>query len=168
LKFQLKRGNNMKKLNKQQLKDFYTADYVSGYQLEEQKKKRRLERLLKFINLEKNGIVFDAGCGNGLLLDYIFNKISFYYGIDFSEDFIKVAEDRRKNNKILNAKFICEDINIFCRDFKNYFDKVFALYFVEHIYDEDFIEIFTSLYNSLKIGGEFSIKTSPLLMLAKT
>jgi len=93
LKFQLKRGNNMKKLNKRQLKDFYTADYVSGYQLEEQKKKRRLERLLKFINLEKNGIVFDAGCGNGLLLDYIFNKISFYYGIDFSEDFIEVAED---------------------------------------------------------------------------
>jgi cyclopropane fatty-acyl-phospholipid synthase-like methyltransferase len=147
------------KLNKQQLKDFYSTDYVSKFCLEEQKQKRRLKRLLKFINLKKNDIVFDAGCGNGLLLDFISDRINFYYGVDFSEDFIKVARDRQSKNKISNAKFVREDISVFCKGFKNYFDKIFALDFVEHIYDGDFIKIFTLLYSSLKIGGEIYIHT---------
>lgn len=145
------------KLNKQQLKAFYKSDYVSKF--EEPKQKRRLKKLLQFINLEKNDIVLDVGCGNGLLLDYIFNKINFYYGVDFSGDFIKVARDRQEKNKGFNAKFIYGDINVFCKDFKNYFDKIFALDFVEHIYDNDFRKIFTALNNSLKIGSELYIHT---------
>lgn len=146
-------------LNRQQLKDFYSTDYVSKFHLEEEKQKRRLKRLLRFINLEKNNLVLDVGCGNGLLLDYISDKIGFYYGVDFSEDFIKAAKKRQEKNKIKNAEFVCKDINIFCKDFKNYFDKIFAFDFVEHIYDEDFEEIFSSLHNSLKIGGELYIHT---------
>lgn len=148
-----------KKLNRQQLKGFYSTDYVSKYHFEEQKHKRRLKRLLRFMNLGKNDLVFDAGCGNGMLLDYISNKISFYYGVDFSEDFIKFAKNRQEKNKIKNAKFVCGDINIFCQDFENSFDKVFSMDFVEHIYDEDFIEIFSSLFRSLKTGGELYIHT---------
>lgn len=146
----------MKKLSKKQLKSLHNADYVSRYHSVD---KRRLKRLLKFINLNKNDLVLDVGCGNGLLLDYIFNKINFYYGVDFSKDFIEVAINRKKENKIKNAKFICKDINNFCKGFKNKFDKIFALDFVEHIYNEDFKEIFTSLYNSLKINGELYVHT---------
>ena len=146
-------------LNRRQLKDFYDSNYVSKLHLDEEKQKKRLKRLLKFINLEKDDLVLDVGCGNGLLLDYIADKLSFYFGVDFSEDFIKAAKKRQEENKIKNAEFVCKDINIFCKNFRNYFDKIFALDFVEHIYDEDFIEIFTSLHNSLKIGGKLYIHT---------
>jgi len=148
--------NEMGKFNKQQLKSLYNTDYVSKYP---SSNKKKLRRLFKFINLDRNDIVLDVGCGNGLLLDYISNKIRFYYGVDFLENFINVAKSRQKKNKIINAKFVCEDINIFCKDFKGNFNKIFALDFVEHIYDEDFKRIFTSLYNSLKIGGELYIHT---------
>ena len=131
-------------LNRRQLKDFYDSNYVSKLHLDEEKQKKRLKRLLKFINLEKDDLVLDVGCGNGLLLDYIADKLSFYFGVDFSEDFIKAAKKRQEENKIKNAEFVCKDIYIFCKNFRNYFDKIFALDFVEHIYDEDFIEIFTS------------------------
>lgn len=146
----------MNKLNKEQLKAFYKADYVSKYHSMD---KVRLKRLFKFINLDRKDIVLDVGCGNGLLLDYVFSKINFYYGVDFSEEFIKVAIKRQKKNKINNAKFICGTIDNFCKNFKKKFDKIFALDFVEHIYDDDFKEIFTSLYNSLKIGAELYIHT---------
>lgn len=149
----------MEKLNKKQLKNLYDSEYILKYRLDEQKKKSRIKRILKIINLKKTDIVLDAGCGNGLLLDFISNKINVYYGVDFSEDFIKAAKSRQRKKKVLNAKFTCKDINIFCNDFVNYFDKIFALDFTEHIYNEDFIEIFTSLYNSLKIGGELYIHT---------
>lgn len=149
----------MKKLNRRRLEDLYSTNYVSKFCFAERKQKRRLERLLKFINLKKDDLVLDVGCGNGLLLDSISSKISFYYRVDFSEDFIKIANSRQEKNKIKNAKFVCGDINIFCKGFKNTFDKIFALDFVEHIYDEDFENIFISIYNSLKIKGELYIHT---------
>jgi len=140
--------------SEKQLRALHDDNYVYRYHTDD---KTRIRRLLKFMKFDKNDIVLDAGCGNGLSLDYIYNKVKFYYGVDFSEAFIKKAIDRRGNKK--NAKFICSDIISFCHNYKGFFNKIFVLDVAEHIYDYKLMEIFLSLYDSLKSGGELYLHT---------
>ncbi len=156
-------NNNMKspaentRLTPNQLKSIYGAEYVAKYHVRDY---RRIKRLLKYMNLRPNDRVLDIGCGNALLLDYIRDKIGSYIGVDFSEDFIKVAKERAEKMNVVNAHFTCEDIIDFVsKQPDKSFDKIFALDFVEHIYDNEFIALFSGLNRILKDGGELYIHT---------
>lgn len=143
-------------MEEKELKEIYNSDYVNKY---EGANSFRIKRLLNLIKFKKNDIVLDAGCGNGQLLYYIYKKINYYYGVDFSKEFIKRAIKKQKKKDISNSKFICSDIEKFCIKKKNYFNKIFTFDFSEHIYDYDFLRIFSKLYYSLKIGGTLYIHT---------
>lgn len=144
------------KLTEKELKKLHGKDYVEKYHNADF---TRIKRLLKDIEFSKEDVILDVGCGNGLLLGYLKNKIKFYYGVDFSKDFIDVAKIRQKKQKINNAKFVHGDIIKFCNKLKINFDKVFALDFTEHIYDDDFIKIFSAVSNSIKKDGILFVHT---------
>jgi SAM-dependent methyltransferase len=119
----------------------------------------RMLNILKKIQFAKNDIVLDAGCGSGVLAELTNKKVSKYYGVNFSTEMIRSAKINQQKLKIKNAEFICGDLNKFCLKHKNSFDKVFAMDFSEHLDDEDFIQIFSSLHYSLKPKGSVFIHT---------
>jgi len=150
--------NKMKRMNQEELKKLHGMHYVNEFN-KRNAHPYRLERLIKLIKFNNRDIVLDAGCGNGILLDFINKKIKFYYGVDFSREFIRVSVERQKANKISNAKFFNVDIEEFCKKNKERFDKIFAFDLLEHLYDDQFIKIFSMFYYSLKPNGKIFIHT---------
>ncbi|MFC1730976.1 class I SAM-dependent methyltransferase [candidate division KSB1 bacterium] len=121
--------------------------------------KKKHERFVKKINFNKDDIVGDYGCGNGIFLDLIHDKINKYDGIDLSESYIELAKLRQKENKIDNAEFFCASIEEFSKKVQARYDKIFSFDFSEHLYDEDCLRIFAQMRTTLKEGGKLYIHT---------
>ena len=162
----------MKRLSKKQIKNLYHVD--SSHQWMEiisdkeetnphfktyLNQKRRLENLLKFIKFNSKFHVAEYGCGNGIWGELIHQKVKSYIGVDFSTQFINLANKRHKALNIRNSKFECDDIVKFSKKHNNEFDQAFTMDFSEHIYDNDFISIFTAIRNTLKPNGKLYLHT---------
>jgi|SRR3989344_572511 len=146
----------MNKLNEEELKRLHGKEYVKKYH---DKDKIRIKRLFKEIKLSKNSNILDLGCGNGLLLNYLKKEDINYFGVDFSKEFIEEAKKRVKNNEVKQVNFYCGDVVQFCKNSSINFENCFALDFVEHIYNEDFLKIFSTVYKSMKKNGELYLHT---------
>ena len=133
----------------------------SGAYVENDKRKspKRLLRLLDRMLLQKSYDVADFGCGNAIMLEYIKDKVSHYYGVDFSEDFITLANDKKSGLRATNASFYCDSITNFCGKFPNSFDAGFAFDLSEHIYDDEWQEIINAMFRSLRPGGHLYLHT---------
>jgi 2-polyprenyl-3-methyl-5-hydroxy-6-metoxy-1,4-benzoquinol methylase len=144
------------RLSSEELKKFYEGEYVSAYEI---KPLSRLLRLLPYFELAPADHVVDFACGNGMLLDLLHNKVASYTGIDFSEEFIASAKIRANQIGATSAEFICGDIVTFCNSHLGMFDKAFTMDFSEHIYDDDFVTIYSAIRGSLKPGGRLFLHT---------
>jgi len=143
----------------EELRDLYRNDYVHRYH---QKDRGRLTRLLPYMDLGPEMVVADLGCGNGLLLELTHDRVGKYHGVDFSSEFIEEARRRQAQAGIRNASFHVESITEFCDRNDGALDRVFALDFAEHVYDEDLIPIAASIRRSLREGGRLYIHTPNL------
>lgn len=82
--------------------DKYNADNpysVTMYQdnnkeLVKQRNQHETQKLLPFLELNKNSCILDLGCGIGRWADAIDTDICEYYGIDFSDELIELAQER--------------------------------------------------------------------------
>jgi len=119
----------------------------------------RIRKLLKYIQLKKDFAVVDFACGNGVILDFLYQKVGQYFGVDFSPSAIKNAELRKKKLGITNAEFFCESIQSFCEKNQEKFDIGMAFDFSEHVCDEEWLQILSSIKLSLKKGGKLYIHT---------
>ncbi|MGH8743751.1 MAG: class I SAM-dependent methyltransferase [Burkholderiales bacterium] len=144
------------KLNSQELRNLYRQDYVDRFA---RQSTRRIRRLLPYMNLSATDIVADFACGNGFLVNVIHDKIAHYHGVDFSEEFTAAAKQRHAEAQTQHASFECADIKDFCARNPGHFDKAFALDFSEHLYDDDFVSIFSAISKSLKPEGALYIHT---------
>lgn len=140
-------------------KQLHSGAYVEMY---EKKPISRIERLVPFLNLKGTEELVDFACGNGMLLPLIHNHVAHYYGVDFSEDFIRAAKQRAAKYSIENCSFHCEDIVKFCDAHTGRFDIATAFDFSEHIDDNDFMRIFPAIRRSLKTGGRLFLHTPNL------
>jgi 2-polyprenyl-6-hydroxyphenyl methylase / 3-demethylubiquinone-9 3-methyltransferase len=145
-----------RKYTKEEIRNMYDNSYAESYN---KKDTVRIERFLEHFKLQTTDIVADFACGNGLLLHLIHNKIKYYFGIDFSNEQIYFANKNIITKKIVNATFVCSEITDYCKKNPNTFDKAFSLDFTEHIYDDDLVEIFCGIKNSLKAGGILYLHT---------
>lgn len=119
----------------------------------------RIRNLLKYIQLKKEFAVVDFACGNGVILEFLYQKVGQYFGVDFSPSAIKNAELRKIQLGITNAEFFCESIQSFCEKNQGKFDVGMAFDFSEHVYDEEWLQILSSIKISLKKGGKLYIHT---------
>ena len=95
----------------------YDAQY---YEEQEAKIKIALEGLV----LKKESLLLDAGCGTGLLLPHLVEKIQLIVGIDISRIILKQAKKRAKEQA--NAALVRADADN--EPFQNsIFDTVFAI-----------------------------------------
>ncbi len=144
------------RLSEQQLREFYRDGYVSKYPTVDN---GRLAQQLKQVSLGRDDRVVDFACGNGLLLDLIHSRVKDYVGVDFSSEFIEDAETRMRAQGISNGSFQCMDIVGFCESHREEFDIAFASDFAEHIYDDDFVTLYTAMRGTLRPGGKLYTHT---------
>jgi len=146
----------MRRLSDAELRAIYDQQYVDQY---DPHAVARIRRMLPLFALSREASVADFGCGNGILLEVIASRIGAYVGIDFSEPFIRAANQRRAAKGITNGSFECADIVAFCQRHPHRFDAAFALDFSEHLYDDQFVEICRAIHCSLKPGTPLYIHT---------
>ncbi len=138
-----------------ELKALHGEDYVNSFRTSTY----RLDRLLPYIDLPPNSSIVDYGCGNGMLMQLLSEKVKSYTGVDFSAPFIVAANHKKQSFGIQNAEFHCADIHDFAKANHEKFDAAFAMDFSEHVYDEDWLRILISMRQTLKPGGALYLHT---------
>jgi 2-polyprenyl-6-hydroxyphenyl methylase / 3-demethylubiquinone-9 3-methyltransferase len=137
--------------------NLYEKDYVEKFEREQSP--LRIKRLMQYIDLPKDSHVADFGCGNGMLLTSIYDKVRMYSGVDFSEPFIIAARNRQQSCGISNADFFCESIESFCSRNRDKFDAGFVMDLAEHVPDNEWAAILSAIHSSIKPGGKLYLHT---------
>jgi len=133
-----------------QLKELHGKEYVSLYQ---QKSPARLRSLVKRMVLKSDSDVVDFGCGDALIVEYLKDIVKSYKGIDFSTEFIQVANKRKDALNATNVDFECDSIIDFSERHLNAFDIGFCLDLSEHVYDKEWQNIVNAMFQCLRPGG---------------
>ena len=119
----------------------------------------RLSHVMQFVELEKNYTVADFACGNAPMLNFLGQQVKNYYGVDFSPSAINNAESRKSRLALQNAHFQCGSIKSFCNENYGRFDAGFALDLSEHVCNEEWIQILSSIKPALKKKANLYIHT---------
>ena len=138
-------------------KALHSGEYVQRFDHEQSP--ARLENLLKHVRLPQDAVVADFGCGSGMLLDCIHDRVARYEGIDFSRDFIDLARCRADERQLRNSAFHCMALQEFSRRNTDRFDVIFALDISEHVPDEDWSDAVEAIRLALKPGGTAYVHT---------
>jgi len=112
-------------------------------------KDSRVDVALKLI--DKGDRLLDIGCGDGTFGYFAKNKYKEIYGIDLSENALKIAEKRG----IITTKINFNDERLPFED--DYFDAVSCLDVIEHIFEPR--DLIKEINRVLKTGGELVIST---------
>lgn len=147
------------KLSEAERRDMHSGDYV---QLLDSIPISRMTRLIPLMPLSPTTRLVDFAAGTGLLAALVEGRIASYEGVDFSQDFVDAARRIAGEKGLDNAIFHCEDIVSFCARHGAEYDLVAANDFSEHIYDADFVQIFSGAHAILKPGGYLCIYTPNL------
>jgi ubiquinone/menaquinone biosynthesis C-methylase UbiE len=89
----------------------------------------KIEAALEHVNLQKRGLVLDAGCGTGLLFNHFANKVESLVGLDISRKMLLQAKNRERQ---------LSDVHLICADTDNMplieeaFDYVFAVTLIQN------------------------------------
>lgn len=119
----------------------------------------RIAKIFKYIELKDDLVVADFACGNGQMLEILGRKVGGYFGVDFSASAIKNAELRKEKLGATNAHFFCGSIQSFCEKNHGKFDAGMVMDFSEHVGDEEWRQILSSIKYSLKKGGKLYVHT---------
>lgn len=122
----------------------------------------RLQRLVPLMDLSPTTRLIDFACGTGPFSAIVQELVGSYEGIDFSPDMVTAARRIAEEKGVANATFHCEDIVSFCAHHHGEYDIVTANDFSEHVYDNDFLQIFRGAHDILKPGGLLYIYTPNL------
>lgn len=98
----------------------------------------------------KNKKVFEVGCGDGQLLNYLSNRGLDVIGLDFSKNLLAIAK-----KKYPNLTFINNDICDYKT--KEKFDGIISKDVLFHIPDEDLVKVLNNIKNMLTKNGKFCV-----------
>ncbi|MBU0546816.1 MAG: methyltransferase domain-containing protein [Patescibacteria group bacterium] len=98
--------------------------------------------------LEKGDVVLDLGCGNGRWLESFKKREVEYFGLDNSEELIKIAQTKYPDTNFIKANAL----NLPFSD--DYFDKVYSIAVFHQIPSEEFrLRFLKEVKRVLKPGG---------------
>ncbi len=85
---------------------------------------------LESLNMERQSLVLDEGCGTGLLFNYVTDKAEMVVGLDISRKIL--AEAKRRSEKLDNVHLVLADSDY--APFKDsVFSHVFAITLIQNI-----------------------------------
>jgi 2-polyprenyl-3-methyl-5-hydroxy-6-metoxy-1,4-benzoquinol methylase len=111
------------------------------------------EKIVTALSLEKNDVVLDLCCGNGVITEKIANYVDSIVGVDFSQPLIDVANTIKSNN----TNYFCSSVldNSLVKSLKNRkFKKIYMNSALQHFAENDFSNL---LDNFLMLGGSESM-----------
>jgi len=123
----------------------------------------KIEAALKSLQIEKNSLVLDAGCGTGILFEYVADKAETTVGLDISRKILLQAKKRAKNFQ--KVHLVCADAdnvplkgNTFSHVFaftliQNMPDPVEALNEIERVAKENAVIVVTGLKKAFTLQG---------------
>jgi len=153
--------------------------YDSNYYLEKMAGKDHFskgkieERFYKALNLakiKKGMVVLDIGTGRGEIAMLCAGRKAKVWAIDYSLEAIKIAKNfseallnqSERNNinfRVMNAGTL--------RFKDNYFDRIFFLETLEHLYPEEAEKVLLEIKRVLKPEGKLVLSTGPNVLLVK-
>jgi ubiquinone/menaquinone biosynthesis C-methylase UbiE len=99
--------------------------------------KKRIQLILDCLKPKKEDKILDVGCGVGTFTFHSAKAGAEAYGIDYSEESIKLAINLTKHYSVSHrTKFIVGRVDTL-PFMDSYFDKIVAADIIEHISDED-------------------------------
>lgn len=111
-----------------------------------------IEKLSQYIKERER--ILDLGCGNGRLIEILKEKKVEYYGVDFSEKLIEIAQ---KNYPHFHFQ-VANALNLPFSD--NFFDKIFSIRVIAHIPSRDFrLQFLKEIKRVLKPEGLLILTT---------
>jgi cyclopropane fatty-acyl-phospholipid synthase-like methyltransferase len=140
-----------------ELRELYREEYAEGF--ERSQSRRRIARLLHLMQVSPADHVVDLGCGSGLLVPFLAPRVKEYLGVDFSEEFIRIANRKLSANPLPNVRFICGSVQDVAMQYPGRFAVAFALDFAEHVYDDEWLDILRAARRLLRTGGRFYLHT---------
>lgn len=104
-------------------------------------------------NIKSGEKVLDVGCATGYLGEYLKLKEIEIVGIDYNDEYLKKAEDRKIYSDLINI-----NLNTFndelCK-YNGYFDSIILFDVLEHLYNP--MEVLNNLTKLLKKEGRFLV-----------
>jgi len=101
------------------------------------------------IKLDKNMNILDFGCGTGLLIFPLIEKVGAVHGIDLSPNMLDILKEKGKDYKNLTTELT----GIF--EINSTFDLIMSSMVMHHI--EDITKLAKKLYDSLNPNGVIAI-----------
>lgn len=115
----------------------------------------RVIELLRRIDIQKNDVVLDVGCGRGDITLFLAKNTKQVVGIDYAKDAIKIANTiKGKFSKKIQARTTFKVMNAKKLRFKdNTFDKIICIDVFEHLYQEELEIALAEFKRVLKPNG---------------
>lgn len=104
-----------------------------------------LNDIFDLLEPDRNDVVLDLCCGNGLITKEVAKKCRHVVGLDFSQYLIEQA---RKSNKLPNVEYLNLDVRELGKishDYLNFFDKVIFYEALAFLDENDLVEILKNL-----------------------
>lgn len=89
----------------------------------------KIETVMESINMEKEGLVLDVGCGTGLLFEYVSQKAEAIVGLDISKETLIQAKKHAKNSANVHL-ILADSDNVPLKE--DIFGHVFALTLIQN------------------------------------
>jgi len=128
---------------------FYTITPVPYYY---ERRKIIIKNLCKIIDKFKLNKICDMGCGDGEYLKKLYGNNKKFYGVDISENMIKLAVTRAQKDN-MDILYEVSGDGIHCADC---LDFVYAVALFAHVSDETMKTIFENVYERLTGGGYYA------------
>ena len=135
--------------------DWQDKEFVQWYNRELEFNKKQIKTYLKHLNLNKEDVLVDFGCGNGVLLEIAAPQVKSALGVDGSCEQIGESKERLKefsNISLQNTNFIE------CRLEGYKFTKGSARKALHHLTDEEKPEFFKKISPHFEKGSLFVIE----------
>lgn len=146
---------HFKLITKNWWQKIFNETYLLIYSDNEAYNQKIAEFIIKALKLKPGDKVLDLACGYGRISFPLVKRGILVIGVDLSNYFIKLAQNKLKNLKLKNIKFVKGDIRKI--KFKNKFDAVISIFtsFGYFEKEEENLKVIHKVYESLKNGGKF-------------
>ena len=161
----MRKKNNIIKLDYSKTKEFFDnrfAKYneknpyaVTMYQdnhpeLVAYRNKAETKKLIPLLKTDEHSRILDVGCGIGRFADAIGNGIEYYLGVDFEEGFIKVANERNKDELHHFEAITVNDVASRCANgMLRKFNRILMIGILLYFNDDDIPSLLSDVYECL-------------------